>query len=331
MQATAVPHPALRGRERELALITFLNEHLPKKCAASSGYLLDPSGNLSSHLDVIIYDAMNSPIYRPSKDALILPSDNAATVIEVKSQLTEKTLKASMKQLSEVKHLGKSQSIEYVSNVDEETSCPGWERKPSPPGSIDTRTILFAYESQLSVEDIGDLFYRNYALFPPGTQIDYIFVLDHGMICLMIHDPKMSPSPNSYAPGIFPPWTSRSDPKSTLIILRPTPKGKKDDFEMVRIEGFVLQPDSAIAVGAINLGKHTLDAFFRTILIHIEEFRGWVTYPGGNWASNRAWIRPLGVAVDPSLADRIWKVAKMRFNDLGEFLFRKGPSDDTRK
>lgn len=112
----------------------------------------------------------------------------------------------------------------------------------------------------------------------------------------------------------------RSDPRSTLMVLKQIPDGKKDSFEMVKLEGCVFQPDVAITIGASKLGKKNFNAFYRMILLNVTDFRGWVTWPGGNWAGERIWMRPLGVAIDPSNTDKIWDITEECLKDKGETL-----------
>ena len=86
------PHYAERGAETEDLLKDFLNRVLPKRFSADTGLVIDLEDNISSQTDVIIYDSYNSPIYRTGSRLLILPSDNVASVIEVKSNLNKAEL-----------------------------------------------------------------------------------------------------------------------------------------------------------------------------------------------------------------------------------------------
>src|SRR5262245_34910099 len=89
----AIPHAGERGRETQDALIALLNKHLPKRFAASSGFAIDPHANtVSPHLDVIVYDQLDALTFAPADGTLMIPNDNVAAVIEVKSTLTKKEL-----------------------------------------------------------------------------------------------------------------------------------------------------------------------------------------------------------------------------------------------
>jgi hypothetical protein len=86
-ELSTVPHAGLKGHEAEEIVRKFLKGHLPKRFDVGSGFVIDPGDNVSKQTDLIIYDALNCPVYRASENAAIIPSDNVASVIEVKSRL----------------------------------------------------------------------------------------------------------------------------------------------------------------------------------------------------------------------------------------------------
>jgi hypothetical protein len=69
------PHPGEKGEEGEQIVRDFLNSHLPKRFAATSGHLIDVNSAMSHQADVLVYDQVNSPVYRAGK-GLILPNEN---------------------------------------------------------------------------------------------------------------------------------------------------------------------------------------------------------------------------------------------------------------
>ncbi|MBY0497788.1 MAG: hypothetical protein K2Y23_26565 [Cyanobacteria bacterium] len=71
----------------------FLNEHLPKRFLAGSGFVIDSANGLSRQQDVVVYDAISSPIYRSAPKTQIIPMDAVVSVIEVKSTLTKAELR----------------------------------------------------------------------------------------------------------------------------------------------------------------------------------------------------------------------------------------------
>lgn len=81
----------------------FLNHHLPQRFRATSGIIIDKANALSPQTDVIVYDALTSPVYRYSEEMLMLPLDTVAAVIEVKSRLNKKEIEDGYEKIAECK------------------------------------------------------------------------------------------------------------------------------------------------------------------------------------------------------------------------------------
>lgn len=180
------PHFAERGAEAEIILRDFLNQHLPKRFAANTGLVIDHEDQISSQTDVIIYDALNSPIYRKGARILILPSDNVASVIEVKSKLNKDELQDAAKKISSVKSLKKSP----ITEVDQPVTL-------SPLIMTKTLGVVFAYDSSTSLETLSVNLREINATYPSNQWIDLVVVLDKGVIGYMVQMP-FSPT--------FPGW-----------------------------------------------------------------------------------------------------------------------------
>jgi hypothetical protein len=56
------PHAAEGGAEAEIILRTFLKERLPRRFDIESGLVIGSGGAISKQTDLIIFDALNSPI-----------------------------------------------------------------------------------------------------------------------------------------------------------------------------------------------------------------------------------------------------------------------------
>src|SRR5712692_4130277 len=67
-------HAGESGAEAELILKKFLKDHLPRRFDIESGYVIGPGGTLSRQTDLIIFDALDSPIYRRGPRVQIIPS-----------------------------------------------------------------------------------------------------------------------------------------------------------------------------------------------------------------------------------------------------------------
>ena len=61
------PHAAERGSEAEEIIRQFLRERLPRRFDVGSRVIVGNDGSVSRQTDVIVYDAMNSPVYRAGK------------------------------------------------------------------------------------------------------------------------------------------------------------------------------------------------------------------------------------------------------------------------
>jgi predicted dinucleotide-binding enzyme len=81
---------------------------LPKRFDVGSGFIIDGFDTVSKQTDVIVYDALNCPVYRASEDAAIFPSDNVAAVVEVKSRLDQEQLTSAFENILATKQLAKT-------------------------------------------------------------------------------------------------------------------------------------------------------------------------------------------------------------------------------
>ena len=165
------PHFAERGAEAEDILRRFLNDHLPKRFAASTGLVIDDESGISKQSDVLVYDAWNSPVYRTGSRVLILPSDNVAAVIEVKSTLSKSELQDAAAKIASVKRLKRSP----VSDVDQPVTM-------SP--MIMTRCFgaVFAFSSATSLDALAENVAEINKERPSEEWIDLVAVLDVGVV-----------------------------------------------------------------------------------------------------------------------------------------------------
>lgn len=171
------PHYAESGAEVEIILRDFLNSRLPKRFAADAGLVIDSEDNISQQTDIIIYDAENSPVYRTGARVLILPSDNVASVIEVKSKLDKNELKDAAKKIASVKALKKTP----VSDLDQPVNMSKL---------IMTKTygIVFAYDSETSLQTLTENLKEINEKYPSDQWVDMVVVLDKGIISYTIQN-----------------------------------------------------------------------------------------------------------------------------------------------
>jgi hypothetical protein len=179
-ELSVVPHSGLKGGEAEALVRRFLKGHIPKRFDVTSGFIIDGRDAVSKQTDVIIYDAMNCPAYRASENASIIPNDNVAAVVEVKSSLDKERLKEAFENIWAAKALAKV-------------------RVPDPGFLVMNGTLgcVFAFNTPLKLETISDHYLellRSRGVL--GPHIDFIAVLDRGIINLVASlpsDPGWSP------------------------------------------------------------------------------------------------------------------------------------------
>jgi uncharacterized protein DUF6602 len=169
-ELSTVPHRGLKGSAAERLIRVFLDQHLPKRFATGSGFIIDRNDNVSKQTDVLIYDAFNCPVYRASDESGIYPNDNVAAVIEVKSLLDKDRLVEAYQNIGEAKRLAKTRSSEYL------------------PFPVQEQTLgcLFAFKSAITLDTICDHYHNLLAEKNVlGDHIDIIAVLDEGVITFM--------------------------------------------------------------------------------------------------------------------------------------------------
>jgi hypothetical protein len=166
-ELSTVPHAGLKGSEAEEIVRRFLKGHLPSRFDVGSGFVIDLQDNISKQTDVIIYDALNCPVYRASDTAAIIPSDNVASVIEVKSRLDKDAMLDAFANANQVKGLSKTKPPALPFLVTAQTFC-----------------CLFAFSTPLTMEKLTEHYIEGLKRYHIGRHIDIVMVLDQGVIML---------------------------------------------------------------------------------------------------------------------------------------------------
>lgn len=174
-----VRHRGERGRETQDSLIEFLNTHLPKRFRAASGYILDTQNNsISGHVDVMIYDQQDAYVFAPAESSLIVPNDNVAAVIEVKSSLSKAELEDAATKIGAAKALAK------LPERPTDFALPN-----SAIQLISTRGILFAYSSTTSLDATWSNLKELNATTDSDLWIDEVVILDRGTLAYSMQFP----------------------------------------------------------------------------------------------------------------------------------------------
>lgn len=165
------PHEAEKGAEVESILRSFLNEHLPRRFSSSAAHLIDSDNAHSRQCDVAVYDALSSPVYRVSSESLVLPVDNVAAVIEVKTNLNKAELTDAYEKIASCKRLKKRP----ISPMDRASTG-------SDLSTIATMGIVFAFSADATLLTLAENAKALNDAFESNLWPDLIVVLDKGVI-----------------------------------------------------------------------------------------------------------------------------------------------------
>jgi len=100
-----IEHPGLKGRLREIVVEELVKPFLNPHIRAATGTIVDPYGNQSRQVDVILYDEQVTPPILFSEREGVIPCHSVVATIEVKSSLTREELKSAVENARSVKLL----------------------------------------------------------------------------------------------------------------------------------------------------------------------------------------------------------------------------------
>lgn len=96
-------HPGKLGEAREIILQNFFSTYLPKSLSVGSGFTLISDTLISTEQDIIIFDALHSPVLFPNNRSAIYPHTAVRCLIEVKSNLSKQEIEKSVRKAQLVK------------------------------------------------------------------------------------------------------------------------------------------------------------------------------------------------------------------------------------
>jgi len=137
-----IPHSGEKGRGRELAILRFLKDRIPKSYSIGTGIIMDSNDKLSNQMDGVIYHSASCPpIYDEENWSETNPSiffiESVACLVSIKSMLNKSELEESVKNIISAKKLTKV----FTSNND--VVCGD---KNLPP-QIPPYGVIFSYDS----------------------------------------------------------------------------------------------------------------------------------------------------------------------------------------
>jgi hypothetical protein len=172
----AFSHSGLKGNANEETLKAFLRQYLPRTIDISGGQLIDSDGGRSRQLDVMLSDAMNTPIFYESGEARIVPVECAYAVFEVKAFLDTKELEKAYENMKSAKLLQKKACFPRRGHVINSNLLYGreWEHWP-------IQHFLFAFDS-IDIYTVKKKLDQLQSGDPIHQRIDSVCVLDKGVI-----------------------------------------------------------------------------------------------------------------------------------------------------
>lgn len=159
-------HRGKLGEGREILLQRFLSNYLPKRFGVGSGFALFSETDISTEQDIIIYDALNNPVFFSEFHSAIFPSSAIQALIEVKSSLDKPELKKTIQKTSLVKQeLRKAPSISVLES----------------PRLMEPLVCLFAYSGS-ELPKIKETLISLQHDITETDRLDFICILNQGVI-----------------------------------------------------------------------------------------------------------------------------------------------------
>lgn len=130
-------HPVSQGDLSEEEWISFINGFLPKRYAASKGFVFDSLGGMSEQLDVIIYDPLHSPLIMETKNGeKYVTAESVYAVFEVKQDANKAHIEYANEKIQSVLDLKRTSRCMISAG----TSVPARSLTPIIGGLLTTRT-----------------------------------------------------------------------------------------------------------------------------------------------------------------------------------------------
>lgn len=98
-------HPGEFGEYRESITKDFLSAFVPQRMGIDSGFVVTPSGGISTQCDLVIYDKSVTPLLKSENLQRFFPVESVVAVGEIKSVLSLSELKKALRKLASVKSM----------------------------------------------------------------------------------------------------------------------------------------------------------------------------------------------------------------------------------
>lgn len=148
-------HPGEYGVYREAIVSKLLSLFLPKQYGISSGFIITNSGDVSTQIDIIVYDKSQTPSLETFENQKFFPIETVVAIGEVKSTIKSKAdLKSILEKLSETKALrDKTKSPRVQSR-----KVPGaYDPRNNPFDQIVSFLIAYEFDFELNADDMSTI------------------------------------------------------------------------------------------------------------------------------------------------------------------------------
>ncbi|MEA4874289.1 DUF6602 domain-containing protein [Anaerorhabdus sp.] len=104
-----IDHPVTKGDQCESAWIDYFRSFLPNKYAVDKGFVFDAEGNVSEQIDIIIYDALYTPlIFGTDSGEKFITAESVYAVFDSKPKIQKSTIEYTNLKISSVSKLKRS-------------------------------------------------------------------------------------------------------------------------------------------------------------------------------------------------------------------------------
>ena len=103
-------HPGEFGNHRERICIDYLRSIVPMRLDMGTGFMINDKGDISTQIDILIYDRNNTPLIENNEKQRFYPVETVVGIVEVKSDLNKTQFKEALNKLARNKRLKENMS-----------------------------------------------------------------------------------------------------------------------------------------------------------------------------------------------------------------------------
>ncbi|UMR29455.1 hypothetical protein MJ904_20680 [Massilia sp. MB5] len=178
-------HPGEFGAYREGVTKKFLQAFSPQRMAIDSGFVINPTGRISSQCDVVIYDRSVSPLLENEQLQRFFPAETVCAVGEVKSVISRSQLETALRKLAAIKSMRDTLWEPRYSYTVKEQGIRG-EFQPEIDERDQIMTFLicesFAFDFREEAEHIFACYAAENPKYPRCLQHNMILSLKDGLV-----------------------------------------------------------------------------------------------------------------------------------------------------